>query len=191
MRVGHASAHLSGPAVELRSDAGRRLRYDKLLAFDAAGRVLPSRLEVPAPDRLRLVVEDGAARHPIVIDPVLTGTAGSFLESNQPDPPGFLPAAFGASVAAAGDVNGDGFDDLFVGAHFYTRTVDDPEFGLLSVDGAAFLVLGGAGGHHGNGTCRRPRLDPVRRPRIEPREPGRERGRPERRRLRRYRDRRP
>ena len=51
------------------------------------------------------------------------------LHSNQSG------AQFGASVASAGDVNGDGYDDVIVGAPFY----DDPE----RAEGAAFVFLGG------------------------------------------------
>ncbi|HKY31747.1 MAG TPA: thrombospondin type 3 repeat-containing protein [Candidatus Polarisedimenticolia bacterium] len=47
-------------------------------------------------------------------------------------------ASFGASVDGAGDVNGDGFDDLVVGAPGYITSF----FG----EGRAFLYLGGASG---------------------------------------------
>jgi hypothetical protein len=46
--------------------------------------------------------------------------------------------ALGISAGSAGDVNGDGFDDLLVGAHLYT--------GDQSSEGAAFLFLGGPAG---------------------------------------------
>jgi hypothetical protein len=48
-------------------------------------------------------------------------------------------AAFGSSVASAGDVNGDGYDDVIVGA---------PNFGSAfnSDEGRAFLYLGSAAG---------------------------------------------
>ncbi len=45
---------------------------------------------------------------------------------------------FGVSVAGAGDVNGDGYDDLIVGARLYDMGQTD--------EGAAFVFLGGAGG---------------------------------------------
>ncbi|MBI5363451.1 MAG: VCBS repeat-containing protein [Planctomycetes bacterium] len=47
-------------------------------------------------------------------------------------------AQFGSSAASAGDVNGDGFDDLIVGAPFYTSAG--------AQTGAAFLYLGSAAG---------------------------------------------
>jgi hypothetical protein len=49
---------------------------------------------------------------------------------------GQLGGGFGASAGAAGDVNGDGFDDVIVGAPTY---LPDPDTGL---EGAAFLYFG-------------------------------------------------
>ncbi len=47
-------------------------------------------------------------------------------------------AQFGYSVATAGDVNGDGYDDVIVGARFYSHT--------LYKEGAAFVFYGSRGG---------------------------------------------
>ncbi|MGQ0721979.1 MAG: FG-GAP-like repeat-containing protein [Candidatus Eiseniibacteriota bacterium] len=47
-------------------------------------------------------------------------------------------ARFGSSVAGAGDVNGDGFADVIVGAYLYDNGQTD--------EGRAFLYLGSAGG---------------------------------------------
>ncbi len=47
-------------------------------------------------------------------------------------------AAFGSAVARAGDVNGDGYSDVIVGAPRYAD--GDPD------EGAAFVYLGSPGG---------------------------------------------
>jgi hypothetical protein len=44
----------------------------------------------------------------------------------------------GVSVASAGDVNGDGFDDVIIGAHYV--------FGVGIASGASYVVFGKAGG---------------------------------------------
>ena len=91
--------------------------------------------------------------------------------------PGRAPRS-GLSVAGAGDVNGDGYADVIVGA----RTYDAGE----TNEGAAFVFLGSASGI-ANGDARRRRRDAAR---VEPggarlRHQRRGRGRRERRRLRR------
>jgi hypothetical protein len=58
--------------------------------------------------------------------------AAARVESNQ------LNAQMGRSVAGAGDVNGDGYSDVIVGAHYY----DNIEAG----EGAAFIYHGSAAG---------------------------------------------
>ena len=62
----------------------------------------------------------------------LTPTAVWTMESNQ------AGAQFGYSVASAGDVNGDGFSDVVVGAYYYTNGE--------TREGAAFVYLGNASG---------------------------------------------
>ncbi|MDM7917170.1 MAG: FG-GAP-like repeat-containing protein, partial [Candidatus Eisenbacteria bacterium] len=52
--------------------------------------------------------------------------------------PNIASASFGASVSVAGDVNGDGYDDLIVGAPKYA--------GAGTERGAAFVYLGGPNG---------------------------------------------
>ena len=138
--VEHAKASLRGQSVELATDTGRRLNYGKLIASDADGMILASRLEVPSPQRVQLIVEDAGANYPLIIDPLLTRVADSVLQSNHPDIFGFDAAAFGGSVAIAGDVNGDGFDDVIVGARGF-----DVDNGLFD-EGAAFVFLGSATG---------------------------------------------
>lgn len=129
LEIGQASASLRGDQILLATESGRRLSYDKLIVVDAAGAVVASRMEVPDPGRIRIVVDDRAAEYPITIDPLLTGTANGQLRSDQES------AELGASVASAGDVDGDGFDDVIIGA---------PRFDAGEVDeGAVFLFRGG------------------------------------------------
>ena len=56
--------------------------------------------------------------------------ADAMIEGNQSD------AQMGYSVASAGDVNGDGYGDVIVGAHWYDNGEID--------EGAAFVYIGGA-----------------------------------------------
>jgi hypothetical protein len=62
-------------------------------------------------------------------------TAAARLESDQAD------AQLGTSVAGAGDVNGDGYADVIVGAHHYEAGEED--------EGAAFVFLGSDSGIEG------------------------------------------
>lgn len=138
LAISSAQAVLHNQSIILTTDAGRELTYDGLMAQDATGKTFVSRLEVPEPNRIRLVIQDVEATYPLMIDPLLSSTFDALLESNQPDPVGFLPAAFGGSVASAGDVNGDGFADVIVGAPGWDG--GDPH------EGAAFVFLGSATG---------------------------------------------
>jgi hypothetical protein len=62
----------------------------------------------------------------------ITTTAAATVESNQAD------GNMGISVASAGDVNGDGYSDVIVGAHLYSNGQSD--------EGASFVYHGSAAG---------------------------------------------
>ncbi|MBW2542445.1 MAG: FG-GAP repeat protein [Deltaproteobacteria bacterium] len=132
-----ARASLGDAQVTFATPTGRKLNYAKLVVLDARGRTLDSHFEVPEHSRLRLVVDDDGAAYPVVIDPLLTASADSQIESDQ------LYSNLGVSVAAAGDVNGDGYADVIVGAHLYDAGEVD--------EGAAFVFLGSADGIVANG----------------------------------------
>ena len=132
LHVEGATARDARSGVRLESVSGRSLDYAKLVVYDARGRALDSTLRAARADRIEIAFEDQAAEYPVTVDPILSETADGRLESNQAD------ARLGFSVSSAGDVNGDGFDDVIVGAHNY----DAGEVG----EGAAFVFLGTSDG---------------------------------------------
>ena len=103
------------------------LRYAKLIVTDAAGAVLPARME-PIAGGIRIVVEDSNAIYPITVDPLATSPSWAATGESAGD-------QFGYSVTTAGDVNGDGYSDVVVGAYGHT-----------SDTGKAYLYLGGTSG---------------------------------------------
>jgi hypothetical protein len=132
LAVAGARPALRGDAVTFVTGTERRLRYGELVANDADGDVLAAHFEVPAGDRLRLVVDDADATYPIAIDPLLTEIADTQLDGDQ------TTARLGDSVASAGDVNGDGYADVISSAYFYDAGETD--------EGAVFVFLGSASG---------------------------------------------
>jgi hypothetical protein len=124
-----------GQAIDFVTPEGvRPLRYAELLVTDARGQELPALMEgwsVDGVHGIRIVVEDREAVWPLTIDPLLTGPAWT-AESDQ------VSAVFGFTVGAAGDVNGDGYGDVIIGA---------PQFDNgQTEEGRAFVYHGSASG---------------------------------------------
>jgi hypothetical protein len=118
-------------AVDLVHAGGARvLRYGELHVWDANGDELPSHISLDGAE-LTIRIEDGGAAYPITVDPLMTTPAWT-REGNQNG------ANFGFSVATAGDVNGDGYSDVIVGARFYDNGQTD--------EGRAFVYHGSAAG---------------------------------------------
>ncbi|MBD3219997.1 T9SS type A sorting domain-containing protein [bacterium] len=113
------------------TDQVRRLRYDGLKTFDATGREVPGTIDV-ACGEVTLAIDDRDAVYPLTVDP-LVSTPPWHLDG--PD----LYAGFGARIAPAGDVDGDGYSDVIVGSPDWTDT------GYLH-HGHAWVLLGGPGG---------------------------------------------
>ncbi|MBI5508202.1 MAG: FG-GAP repeat protein, partial [Deltaproteobacteria bacterium] len=120
----------SGEAIALTTPDGKELRYAGIVARDAAGLDLPARFEL-SPIGVRIVVDTTGARWPVVVDPLVTTATWSVTGDKMM---GYL----GRSVASAGDVNGDGYGDVIVGAPYYN--------GGLADEGRVFLYLGSASG---------------------------------------------
>ena len=105
-----------GLAVVLRApDGAARCGTRNLFVTDANGLTLPSYMAVPAgePARIQLVVDTRGATYPITINPLATTPATTLTGEAGND-------SFGYSVATAGDVNGDGYADVVVGAFGYS-----------------------------------------------------------------------
>lgn len=132
---GTLNGRMANPdAVEFVTETGAVvLEYSHLYAFDVNARPLHATLQVQRNDDsqiLRIAVNTVNADYPIVIDPLFS-TPDWIGQTNQDDQYGF-------AVSSAGDVNGDGFDDVIVGAKFYDSGAANR--------GAAFVYLGSADG---------------------------------------------
>jgi hypothetical protein len=99
----------SGLSISFRNPSGQPLyNYGGLVVEDATGQILPSRF-VFQDGQLVIRIDDSEATYPVTVDPLLTSTAWTV------DGP-TIDSEFGGVAATAGDVNGDGFSDLLVGA---------------------------------------------------------------------------
>ncbi|MBN1140151.1 MAG: FG-GAP repeat protein [Anaerolineae bacterium] len=130
---GSLRPHLTagGEAIEFATSGGVTvLRYDGLAAWDASGRDLPARFSLSQAG-IRIHIDAAGAVYPITVDPLASTPAWS-AESNQSN------AFFGYSVATAGDVNGDGYSDVIVGAPYYDNGQTE--------EGRAFVYHGSASG---------------------------------------------
>lgn len=133
------AVHENGTGVEIRPVYGPALVYDALLVKDAAGTEVPARFEA-APNGVDIVFSDVNAAYPIVVDPTVSKKATQRSWEGK-DTGAF--GEFGWSVASAGDVNGDGFDDVLVGTgDVRTDRLAYPNY----VSGRIFLFLGGPSG---------------------------------------------
>jgi uncharacterized repeat protein (TIGR01451 family) len=124
-----------GRAIDFVTAGGDRvLRYAGLVVTDAGGDRLPSWIEsfsIQGRDGIRLWIDDRGARYPLEVDP-LTTTPDWGVSSDQD------VSNFAHVVATAGDVNGDGYADVIVGAPYYDNGEQN--------EGLAFAYYGSASG---------------------------------------------
>jgi hypothetical protein len=125
-----ASLSPNGQEAVLRHGAFDVVRVSQLVVRDAAGARLAARFSTEG-SQLRIDVEDAGATYPITIDPLFSSPSAEHSS-------GVTGAAFGASVAAAGDVNGDGFADVLVGSPQHD--------GGQAAEGKAYLYFGSGTG---------------------------------------------
>jgi hypothetical protein len=109
-----------------------RFQYDGLHVWDACGKVLPAEMVVNGDGQgtILLIVDDREASYPITVDPV-AGSANTTLV-------GQFNSDFGWSVRSAGDLNGDGYSDVVVGAPLFSQG--------QAQEGGAFVYYGGPSG---------------------------------------------
>ena len=116
----------------LSSSTRRSLDYGKLIVTDARGKQVPAKFVLRAENRFSIQVQDQTASYPLIIDPIITSSYDALLSGEQTN------EYFGTSVAVAGDVNGDGYSDVIIGAPDYDNGQNQ--------EGAVFLFLGGISG---------------------------------------------
>jgi hypothetical protein len=109
------------------------LNYEDLKVWDANGKTLAASFQKNRKGIYYIQVNTKDAVYPITIDPIST------IPDSTPDDADQADANFGISAASAGDVNGDGYSDVIIGAYFY----DD---GAIADEGRAFVYHGGAAG---------------------------------------------
>ena len=114
------------------ASGARAVRYAGLSVTDARDQIRPAwmaGLSSGSVRGIRLVVDDRGAAYPLTVDPLATSPVWSDAGKQA-------GARFGISVGTAGDVNGDGYDDVIVGAPQYDNGEVD-EGGAWVFHGAA------------------------------------------------------
>ncbi len=105
------SVDAGGQGATLVGSTGRLWRYEGLVAWDADGRWLDAQL-LDDSGELIVSVDTRGAAWPVTIDPSLALEDTTRLTASD----AAADEGFGYAVTGAGDVNGDGYDDVAVGA---------------------------------------------------------------------------
>ncbi len=105
LEVMGARAEAADYGVKLTMDvSGREIAFHRLHVTDATGRELAARMDVPAPDRVRLDVVDSGAVYPVRIDPTFSDADWVALGGGLPGASGVVNALLttGPGVVFAG-----------------------------------------------------------------------------------------
>ena len=125
-----------------------KLVYDQLTVLDQNKKRLPARIQVTDAHKLLLTVDDKDAVYPITVDP-LNHTPNQTFKGDNVLGSGLVDATvhllYGFSISGAGDVDGDGIDDIIIGSPTFTQ-INVLSGGVLTtlatVTGAAFVYYG-------------------------------------------------
>jgi len=144
---GELTAVLKDKGVSFTADGTAKFFYQDLKVWDANKQPVAAKFELRENNVIAIIVEDSAVQYPLTIDPLnhtpeWTGSAEGIL----PPVVGQLAidAAYGYTVAGVGDVNGDGFDDVAIGAPALVDVIAGT--GTLASVGAVFVYYGSAAG---------------------------------------------
>ncbi|MBK7434884.1 MAG: FG-GAP repeat protein [Chitinophagaceae bacterium] len=128
---------LTGNSLQFFHKKKNVLNYRDLKVWDARNKLLSASFHKKRNGIFYIQVDTKDAVYPITIDPISTGIAGTpdwiGDDANQ------TGAIFGTSVASAGDVNGDGYSDVIIGAPRFDE-------GASFDEGKAFVYHGSAAG---------------------------------------------
>ncbi|MFZ1460106.1 MAG: FG-GAP-like repeat-containing protein, partial [Ignavibacteria bacterium] len=125
--------NVSKEAVTFRSkkDGSDKMNYSSLKAWDANGKILNAYFDKQNDKQFSIRIIDKDAQYPVTVDP-LSSTPSWSAEGDQEW------GYFGWSVSDAGDVNGDGYSDVIIGAPSFDNGQSD--------EGRAFVYNGSANG---------------------------------------------
>lgn len=128
---------LTGNSLQFYHKKTNVLNYRDLKVWDANNKLLSASFHKKRKGGFYIQVGAKDAVYPITIDPLSTGTAGSpdWLGDDADQ----VGAIFGDCVASAGDVNGDGYSDVIIGAPRFDE-------GASFDEGKAFVYHGSAAG---------------------------------------------
>ncbi|MBK8091506.1 MAG: choice-of-anchor D domain-containing protein [Verrucomicrobiaceae bacterium] len=131
LEVTGAQAQTARDGANLTVDATRReLAYNRLRVTDAKGKELTARMEVPAPNRLHITVDDSVAIYPIRIDPTFSDADWTSL---NPDIQGANGTVYALTVDAGSSLYIGG-DFTFIGSLAANR--------IAKWNGSAWSALG-------------------------------------------------
>src|SRR3989339_398687 len=124
----NASIQVSDNVISFFHNTKNVLRIDNLNVTDVNGKKLKSYYKFNSDSNTILyVIDDREAVYPLSIDPLASNPVWIY-ESDQ------VNSYLGKSTSTAGDVNGDGYDDVIVGAVHYSNGESN--------EGAAFIFYG-------------------------------------------------